>query len=116
MGRSSSNFTIWAVRRCQSAEFYLTRRFYRSELVQWSKIGLMGISVSVRDRLPVAAEVERALRQRIVKGVYRAHTYLPSERQLAKDFSTSRVTVANALGALERDGLVTRTPGRGTRI
>lgn len=72
--------------------------------------------IPVRERLPVAAEVERQLRQRIIKGIYRPHTYLPSERQLAKDLATSRVTVAHALGALERDGLVMRTPGRGTRI
>src|SRR5438034_11658307 len=42
--------------------------------------------------------------------------YLPSERALAKDFRTSRVTVANALHALEHDRLVLRTPGRGTRV
>ena len=73
-------------------------------------------SLPVVRRLPVSAGVERQLRQRIIDGVYRAHVYLPSERQLAKDFSTSRVTVAHALSALERDGLVLRTPGRGTRV
>ena len=69
-----------------------------------------------RDRVPVSAEIERAIRQRIIEGVYRPHAYLPSERQLARDFATSRVTVSSALGALERDGLVSRSPGRGTRI
>lgn len=73
-------------------------------------------TVGPKDRLPVSAEVERELRQRIIDGIYRPHAYLPSERQLAKDFATSRVTVSSALGALERDGLVSRSPGRGTRI
>jgi DNA-binding LacI/PurR family transcriptional regulator len=72
--------------------------------------------IGPKDRLPVAAEVERELRQRIVGGIYRPHAYLPSERQLAKDLQTSRVTVSQALGALERDGLVLRSPGRGTRV
>src|SRR5436190_14911817 len=69
-----------------------------------------------RERLPLAARLQRELRRRIIDGVYRAHMYLPSERDLAKDFRTSRVTVANALHALEHDRLVLRTPGRGTRV
>lgn len=71
---------------------------------------------SGRERIPVSAEIQKAIRQRIIDGVYRAHAYLPAERQLAVDFSTSRVTIASALGALEREGLVSRSPGRGTRV
>jgi len=41
---------------------------------------------------------------------------LPSEHQLAKRFEVSRVTVRRALGLLERSGLVTRYPGRGTLV
>src|SRR5437867_3257049 len=67
-------------------------------------------------RIPVANEIARQLRQRIVQGIYRPHLYLPSERQLAQDFNTSRVTIANALEVLANEGLVVRTPGRGTRV
>lgn len=68
------------------------------------------------DRSPVAAKIERELRRRIVQGVYAPHLYLPSERQLAGDLRASRVTVGKALAALERDGLVLRSQGRGTRV
>lgn len=64
----------------------------------------------------IVAYVERLLRRRIADGTYREHSYIASERALAKELNTSRVTVAKALEALERDKLVMRSPGRGTRV
>jgi LacI family transcriptional regulator len=66
--------------------------------------------------LPIAREVARRLKRRIAEGAYRPHSFLPSERQLAELLKTSRVTVTTALRELEREGLVARTPGRGTRV
>ncbi|MAE63442.1 MAG: hypothetical protein CMJ18_04150 [Phycisphaeraceae bacterium] len=74
------------------------------------------IGTGVNSHEPVAVAVTRTLRGRIADGVYRPHEYLPSERKLAADLRTSRVTVAGALRDLEREGLVERTPGRGTRV
>lgn len=71
---------------------------------------------AVKERLPVATAVSRELRRMIVEGVYQPHAYLPAERELAKEFRTSRVTVAAALAELEREGLVSRSAGRGTRV
>lgn len=68
------------------------------------------------ERLSLAAQLKVELVRRISVGTYQPHSYLPSERKLAKDFRTSRTTMANSLGALERDGLVVRTRGRGTRV
>jgi len=70
----------------------------------------------IEDRLSMAEELARELRQRIVSGIYRPHTYLPSERELAKQFRTSRATVANAIAELENEKLVMRSLGRGTRV
>jgi DNA-binding LacI/PurR family transcriptional regulator len=64
----------------------------------------------------LSVKLQEELTRRIVTGSYLPNTYLPSERQLAKDFRTSRTTMAIALGGLERAGLVVRTPGRGTRV
>jgi DNA-binding LacI/PurR family transcriptional regulator len=64
----------------------------------------------------LSVKLQEELTRRIVTGSYLPNTYLPSERQLAKDFRTSRTTLAIALGGLERAGLVVRTPGRGTRV
>jgi len=60
--------------------------------------------------------IKRVLRRRIVDGTYPPHTYLPPERALASELSTSRVTVAAALRELQEDGLVVRHRGRGTRV
>lgn len=69
-----------------------------------------------RKGIPVARDVARRLRRRIADGAYRPHSFLPSERELAQLLNTSRVTVATALRELEQEGLVSRTPGRGTRV
>lgn len=44
------------------------------------------------------------------------NTMLPTEQTLARRFGVSRLTVRRALGLLERSGLVSRRPGRGTVV
>lgn len=44
------------------------------------------------------------------------NSLLPTEQQLARKFSVSRVTVRRALGMLERSGLLSRQRGRGTIV
>ena len=69
-----------------------------------------------RKSLPIAMEMAHRLKRAIIDGSYRPHSFLPSERQLAQSLNTSRVTVSSALRELEREGLVLRTPSRGTRV
>jgi GntR family transcriptional regulator len=45
-----------------------------------------------------------------------ANTLLPTELQLSRRFGVSRVTARQALGVLERGGLVSRQRGRGTTV
>jgi DNA-binding LacI/PurR family transcriptional regulator len=71
---------------------------------------------TTKEKLPVLAKIHRELRQRVLQGVYPPHTYLPAERELARHLRASRVTISRALDALERDGLVVRSQGRGTRV
>ena len=51
-----------------------------------------------------------------MSGVYEQHSYLPAERRLAKELGVSRATLSSALATLSQSGLVTRNPGRGTRV
>jgi GntR family transcriptional regulator len=44
------------------------------------------------------------------------NTILPNEQALARRFAVSRLTLRRALGLLERSGLVSRRPGRGTVV
>ena len=60
----------------------------------------------------VAAELRRA----IYSGVLGPGSQLPTEAQLMEDHGVSRNTVRLALGELVNEGLVTRTPRRGTVV
>ena len=49
-------------------------------------------------------------------GAASANSIFPTEEQLARRFAVSRGTVRRALDLIERAGLVTRRPGRGTIV
>lgn len=61
---------------------------------------------------PLHERIERELRRRI--DAMADGERLPSEPRLAEEFAVSRMTVRAALGAIERDGLLHRMPGRGS--
>src|ERR1700729_2876870 len=52
----------------------------------------------------------------VLVGQYKIGERLPSERQLARDFSVSPQTIARALQELSRDGVIYRVPGSGTYL
>ena len=60
-------------------------------------------------------EITRALRDDILRGQYRAGERVPSERDLAVRFATSRGTVREALKKLEQLGIASIQPG-GARV
>ena len=62
-----------------------------------------------------ADEITRALRDDILRGQYRAGERVPSERDLAARFATSRGTVREALKKLEQLGIASIQPG-GARV
>jgi GntR family transcriptional regulator len=66
----------------------------------------------IRDGRPAGERVEEHLRALIVRGNFDRHARLPPERELAERLGVSRMTLRQALAALERDGLVTRSAGR----
>ncbi|MEI7444310.1 MAG: GntR family transcriptional regulator [Burkholderiales bacterium] len=67
----------------------------------------------VRDLpLPKYHQVYLVLRERLADGAFAGG--LPSEPRLAGEFGVARVTVRRALEALAAEGLIERTPGRGT--
>ncbi len=60
--------------------------------------------------------IETTVRAMIADGKMAPGARLPAESALAGQFATTRVTVAKALAALEREGLVHRLVGRGTFV
>lgn len=73
-------------------------------------------SVRTRDDEPPALQVYRLVAGAIARGAYAAGTRLPSERELSSRFGVSRATLRVALRALQDDGLVEATQGRGWHV
>ena len=63
--------------------------------------------------LPKYHQVYLVLRQQLREGQFERG--LPGEMALMAQFGVARVTVRRALGQLAQEGLIERTPGRGTR-
>lgn len=61
---------------------------------------------------PLHAQITTQIAASIRDGSLQAGARLPAERELAEALGVSRMTVRQALGALERDGLVRRAVGR----
>lgn len=68
-----------------------------------------------RLRSDQALHVADVLRHQIHRGEFTSHC-LPSEEGLAAEFGVSRNTVRDALGLLKNEGLIARTPRKGTRV
>lgn len=62
--------------------------------------------------LPKYHQVYLVLREQLEDGRFAAR--VPAETDLVKEFGVARVTVRRALGQLVADGLIQRSPGRGT--
>jgi len=65
---------------------------------------------------PAYRQIEEHLRSAIRDGEYPVGSRLPSVQELAAKFGISVFTVQTALAPIERDGLVERTPRRGTFV
>ncbi|MCS9212974.1 GntR family transcriptional regulator, partial [Pseudomonas aeruginosa] len=57
--------------------------------------------------------IYQSLREQIERGLLARGSKLPSERQLSELFSTTRITLREALGQLEDQGLIYREERRG---
>lgn len=66
--------------------------------------------------LPLYSQIRELLRQRIMDGTYCAHAQMPSESEMMRTFGVSRITVRQALGDLQKEGLIFKIHGKGTFV
>ncbi len=70
-----------------------------------------------RDRAtPLYIQLKQVLRTRIENGHWAPHDRLPSERELAEQYSISRMTVRQALLEMTQEGLIYARVGKGTFV
>ena len=74
------------------------------------------VSVDSRDRTPIYAQLDRALRAAIATGRLTAGDQLPTVRQLAVELSINANTVARVYAELERAGILETRRGVGTFV
>jgi len=67
------------------------------------------------DLFPKYLQIREILVRRIEREMRVGHQ-LPTEHALCEEFGVSRETVREALGGLEADGVISRTPGQGTFV
>lgn len=65
---------------------------------------------------PLYLQIKNQLLDNISAGVYGKGQKIPTENELAQNFSVSRITIRKALKELEEDGLLVRYQGRGTFV
>lgn len=66
--------------------------------------------------VPLYTQIKDILRDRILDGTYQAHQQMPSESELMETYGVSRITVRQALGDLQKEGLIFKIHGKGTYV
>jgi GntR family transcriptional regulator len=74
------------------------------------------VSIDTRDRTPIYAQLERALRAAVATGRLQPGDQLPTVRQLAVELRINANTVAKVYAELERAGVVETRRGVGTFV
>lgn len=66
--------------------------------------------------VPLYTQIKDVIRSRILDGTYAALAQMPSEVEMMKAFQVSRITVRQALGDLQKEGLLFKIAGKGTFV
>ena len=66
--------------------------------------------------LPIHQRLRRHILDQIMSGAWPTHSRVPSENELSAQFGASRMTIRNAVKALERDGVLHAVQGLGTFV
>ena len=76
----------------------------------------MDIIVNHSSMQPIYEQIGDQIKEKIMHGVLKADTSLPSVRTLAKELKVSALTVKKAYDALEEEGFVITIHGKGSFV
>ena len=76
----------------------------------------MEIIISTNTSKPIYEQITSQIKAQIMDGTLKTGDPIPSMRKLAKDLHISVITVQRAYEALQRDGFVETTVGRGSFV
>lgn len=76
----------------------------------------MDIIISNFNNEPIYLQIEKQIKDQIIKGILKEGETLPSMRTLAKDLRISMITTKRAYEDLERDGFIESYPGKGSFV
>ena len=65
---------------------------------------------------PLWSQLFEILKERIAENIYEAGSVLPTEAELMKEFTVSRITVRQAMNRLLQEGYISRRRGSGTVV
>lgn len=68
------------------------------------------------DATPVYMRIRRRIEERIERGIYPMGSMVPSEKDLAEEFGTTRLTIRSAVDELVRRGQIRRVRGKGAFV
>lgn len=68
------------------------------------------------ERQPLYMVIQEHFKRLITSGQLASDDKIPTEKELMEEFHVSRITVANALTQLAKDGWIYRIPGRGSFV
>ena len=66
--------------------------------------------------VPLYTQIKDQLRRSILDGTYQPHQQMPSESETMAMFKVSRITVRQALGDLQKEGLIFKIHGKGSFV
>lgn len=66
--------------------------------------------------VPLHSRIREDLRERIAAEAWKADARMPSEAELMRHYGVSRITVRQALQALEQQGLIVKVAGKGSFV
>lgn len=66
--------------------------------------------------VPMHTQIREIIRRRVLDGTYAPHSQMPSESQMMDSFGVSRITIRQALGDLQKEGLIFKVAGKGSFV